>query len=215
MITCILFDLDGVLLDATELHFEALNRALLTHDYAPISRADHERRFNGLPTRIKLRMLGASEDVAVTKQAETMRLLAEMRPDFSKVLMLLLLHRSYSIGVCSNAVRETVDMALSQLGLTAFVDAVFSNEDAQPKPSPEMYLKAMKQFRALPCETLIVEDSNIGERAAIASGAHVLKVDGYNDVSFEAIGRKLAELRHTDRGARHSVLVVPETQAVH
>ena len=49
-ISCVLFDLDGVLVDATEWHYEALNRALRLFGF-DITRYEHLSSYNGLPTR--------------------------------------------------------------------------------------------------------------------------------------------------------------------
>ena len=56
MIKAIIFDMDGVLIDAKEWHYEALNNALQLFGYK-ISREDHLATFDGLPTREKLRLL--------------------------------------------------------------------------------------------------------------------------------------------------------------
>ena len=56
MIKAILFDLDGVLIDATDWHYEALDRALSIFGYK-ISREDHFKIYNGLPTNEKLKLL--------------------------------------------------------------------------------------------------------------------------------------------------------------
>ena len=52
----VLFDMDGVLIDAREWHYDALNRALslFGHD---IDRYSHLTAYDGLPTRKKLEML--------------------------------------------------------------------------------------------------------------------------------------------------------------
>jgi beta-phosphoglucomutase-like phosphatase (HAD superfamily) len=55
-ITAVVFDMDGVLIDAREWHYEALNRALGHFGYT-ISRFDHLVTYDGLPTRHKLEML--------------------------------------------------------------------------------------------------------------------------------------------------------------
>ena len=55
-IKAIIFDMDGVLIDAKDWHYEALNRALKLFGYN-ISRYDHLVTFDGLPTRKKLEML--------------------------------------------------------------------------------------------------------------------------------------------------------------
>ena len=55
-----LFDLDGVLVDATEWHYEALNRALRLFGF-DITRYEHLSDYNGLPTRKKLQMLSVEK----------------------------------------------------------------------------------------------------------------------------------------------------------
>ena len=51
----VIFDLDGVLIDSKDYHYEALNQAL-GKEYA-ISRADHVAIYDGLPTKAKLELL--------------------------------------------------------------------------------------------------------------------------------------------------------------
>ena len=55
-IKAIIFDMDGVLIDAKEWHYEALNKALSLFGYE-ISRYDHLITYDGLPTKDKLKML--------------------------------------------------------------------------------------------------------------------------------------------------------------
>ena len=55
-IKAILFDMDGVLIDARQWHYEALNDALGIFGLQ-ISRYDHLHTFDGLPTRVKLQLL--------------------------------------------------------------------------------------------------------------------------------------------------------------
>ena len=67
-IKLIIFDLDGVLVDARELHYEALNRALCSVDEKyKIQRDEHLSTYDGLTTTKKLKMLsenkGLSEDL--------------------------------------------------------------------------------------------------------------------------------------------------------
>jgi beta-phosphoglucomutase len=56
MISTVIFDMDGVLIDAREWHYEALNKALRLLGYE-ITRYEHLSTFDGLPTRKKLQML--------------------------------------------------------------------------------------------------------------------------------------------------------------
>ena len=53
MIKTILFDLDGVLVDACDWHYHSLNDALLHYVGFTISQEEHRDKFNGLPTSVK------------------------------------------------------------------------------------------------------------------------------------------------------------------
>ena len=79
-IKAVIFDMDGVLIDAKEWHYEALNRALTLFGFS-ISRYDHLVTYDGLPTRRKLEMLtmeqnrlGTCTDAAVRADLEQARL---------------------------------------------------------------------------------------------------------------------------------------------
>ena len=54
MIKLIIFDLDGVLIDAREIHYEALNRAIsLVGKEFIINKQEHLSTYDGLPTKKK------------------------------------------------------------------------------------------------------------------------------------------------------------------
>lgn len=94
----------------------------------------------------------------------------------------------YKVYVGSNSVKHTVKMMLLRRGLIEFVDEIFSNEDVKsPKPNPEMYLRCMIQAGVSPNETLIVEDSHVGRKAALDSGGNLFPVKNPDDVILEDI----------------------------
>ena len=68
MIKHIAFDLDGVLLDAKQIHFEALNTAL-GEKYA-ISWAEHLSKYDGLKTNQKLEMLSKEKDLPLSQHKD-------------------------------------------------------------------------------------------------------------------------------------------------
>lgn len=197
MIKAILFDMDGVLIDAKEWHYEALNDALALFGFE-ISRSDHLSTFDGLPTRTKLNLLskiyglplGLHSFINALKQRRTYELTIERcRPMFHHQYALSRLKREgLTIGVCSNSIRATIDAMMASAGLAEYLDFRLSNEDvAQPKPHPEMYIKGIARCGVQPEETLIVEDNEHGIQAARASGAHVLEVATVYDVSYERL----------------------------
>src|SRR3989304_220670 len=125
-ITAVVFDLDGVLVDATEWHYEALNRSLQLFGFS-ISRYEHLSAYNGLPTRKKLEMLSVEKGLPVAlhglinniKQVYTREeILTQCQPMFDKEYMLSRLKREgYRLGVCSNAIRDSVELMIRQSGL--------------------------------------------------------------------------------------------------
>jgi HAD superfamily hydrolase (TIGR01509 family) len=196
--------MDGVLVDAQEWHYEALNAALRPHGFE-ISRPEHERRFDGLSTRRKLELLtherGLPVDLHDAISAEKQRLTAEFaaqycRPVKSRVeLLAALRQRGYKLGVASNSIRSSVVMLMRASGLLGYLDLILSNEDVtRPKPAPEIYERAFQQLELQPWQVLIVEDSAHGLAAAYASGAHVLRVRSPRDVTLANIERALSHL---------------------
>ena len=71
MIKLIVFDLDGVLIDSKQTHYEALNRAL-GQNFA-ISIDEHLATYDGLPTRSKLNMLSKNKGLPTDKHADIAR----------------------------------------------------------------------------------------------------------------------------------------------
>ena len=199
MIKMIIFDLDGVLIDARELHYKALNEALLKIDEKyEISKEDHLTRFDGLPTNKKLEKLviekGFPEDrkadVWSLKQKSTIKIISETfnRDEFLIGVLKRLKEDGYIICVASNSIRETVKMALVRRGFIDYIDFYYSNEDVKnPKPNTEMYLRCMIKAGVNPIECVIVEDSNVGRKAVHASGAHLCAVRNVEDVTYMLI----------------------------
>ncbi len=196
-ITTIIFDLDGVLVDATEWHYDALNRALGLFGYT-ITRYEHLSAYNGLPTRKKLAMLSVEKGLPQPlhglinrlKQLYTREeIFMQCRPVFEKEYMMSRLKREgYRLAVCSNAIRESVDLMISKSGLSEYFEFLISNEDVErPKPDPQMYLLAIERFGCSSGEVIIVEDAPHGVEAARRTGAHVCQVSGFDDVDYSRI----------------------------
>ena len=191
-IKAILFDLDGVLVDAVEWHYEALNRALVECGYEPIGRDDHIKKYNGLPTKQKLEMMGIKDDrVNELKKKFTAEIVEERcKPDEEKRLMLDMLVEKYYLAVCSNAIKESVVDMLTKAKIEDEFTLILGNDEiTNPKPDPEIYLKAFEILGVKPEECLIIEDAPHGIEAAKASGATVIAVRGYKDVNINLFRR--------------------------
>ena len=197
MIKAIIFDLDGVLIDATEWHYEALNRALQLFGFE-ITRDMHLNDYNGLPTRKKLKMLAEQRGfpLALTdftndiKQIYTQDVINnKCKPSFDKEYMLAKLEQEgYVLAVCSNSIKENVERMLKKAGIFHFFKAIVGNDEGYPsKPDPTMYIETMKKLNLNKEDVIIVEDAPHGIKAAKDSGANVCEVKGFYEVNYDKI----------------------------
>ena len=204
MTKLIIFDLDGVLVEAKQIHYDTLNQALkeVGEQYA-ITEAEHLSTYDGLKTNQKLDMLTKAkglpkdvhEQVWNRKQHLTIEAISQLQTNHILVSVFKELRdRGYQLACASNSIRRSVLVMLSKIGLIEYMDLIISNEDVKnSKPHPEMYWKAMSMMGVLPEETLIVEDSPHGLLAASRSRANVLRVDNPHDLTLEKIVNKLNE----------------------
>jgi beta-phosphoglucomutase len=204
MIKAVIFDMDGVLIEAKEWHYIALNKALSFFGIE-ISLNDHKNFYDGLPTKIKLEALTDESKlphelhslINRLKQKYTMELIYEKcKPTFHHEFLLNQLKKeNFLIGLASNSIRDTVNLMLNKANLSNYFDIILSNEDVKkPKPDKEIYEKIIQHFNILPSEALVVEDHDIGIQAAKQAGAYVLKVDNTEDVNFKKIFNEIKKI---------------------
>lgn len=203
-IKCIIFDMDGVLIDARDWHYEALNKALAIFGFE-ISRHDHLVTYDGLPTKQKLEILSSHSElpkqlhgfINELKQIFTMDItMTQCGPTFCHEFAISRLKaEGYRLAVCSNSVRDTITSMLTKAALIDYFDFYLSNQDvAKPKPDPDIYLKAMERFGLLPSECVILEDNINGIRAATEAGAHVMQIDQVTDVNYVNIKKFIGKV---------------------
>ena len=206
-IKCVIFDMDGVLIDARDWHYEALNKALSIFGFE-ISRHDHLVTYDGLPTMKKLEILSSHSNfpkqlhgfINQLKQAFTMDItMVKCKPTFCHEYALSKLYADgIRMAVCSNSVRDTMTAMLSKAALINYFDFYLSNQDvSKAKPDPEIYQKAIERFGVLPTECLVLEDNVNGIRAAKDAGAHVMEINHVADVNYVNIIRHIKELEVT------------------
>lgn len=211
MTKLIIFDLDGVLVDAKIIHFESLNMALREIDEKyVISMEEHLKIYDGLPTNRKLQILNERTGFPLEKRTlvwdlkqqftiETIKKLLSY--DEQKVKMIKrLCDEGYLVYVASNSIRKSVREMLNITGMLGEVDNYFGNEDCVfNKPHPEIYTKCILHAQVKPSETIIVEDSKHGREAAIESGAHLLPVESPKDVTYENIIHKINSIASKEK----------------
>ena len=209
MIKTIIFDLDGVLVEAKKLHYDCLNDALREEDNKfTIEWNEHLSLYDGLKTNQKLDLLHSNKGlpkesfsrVWEKKQKLTLESLQNLLPSQQLInCMRKLSEDGYKIVCCSNSIRKTILTVLSKLDIIQYFDLILSNEDVKnSKPHPEIYWKGISMMECLPEETLIIEDSPYGLLAASRSNSNILRVKEPSDVTYSLIINKINKLKNTN-----------------
>jgi HAD superfamily hydrolase (TIGR01509 family) len=198
MIKLIIFDLDGVLVESRELHFIALNRALsdVGEQYI-ISKEEHLCKYDALTTTQKLAKLSREKGLPESshnqvwklKQQKTLEEIDSFTIDKRiQDILKTLKSENYTIACATNSIRSTAKLQLIRKGFFEHIDFLYSNEDVQnPKPNAEIYMRCMLRCGVNPDETVIIEDSHIGRKAALRTGAHLCAVRDSHDLTYDRI----------------------------
>jgi len=202
MIKLIIFDLDGVLVDAKNIHYEALNESL--PEKYRINWDEHISKYDGLKTNQKLDMLtkykGLEKEKHTSiwekKQIITLNKLQNLRQSKELIECIGQLSKDgFKIACCSNSIRKTINTVLSKLGIIQFFDLILSNEDVtNSKPHPEIYWRSISNMKVLPEETLIIEDSPTGLLSAFRSNSLVMRVTSPSDITYVKIKNKINKI---------------------
>jgi len=100
-----------------------------------------------------------------------------------------------ALGLASNSPRFLVDDALATAGMTGAFEVIVTSDDvAQAKPAPDIYLLACERLGVAPAEAVALEDSASGMTAAKAAGLTVIGVPQYAETDASAADRVVDSL---------------------
>jgi len=176
---CVIFDLDGTLLDTEAAMLAALN-ALLTEDrWPPVSAADMaQARHHGLGAMLKIALNGrhGEKPMASLEQRLIRHYLQESRrhvrlfPD-AAALLATLDRDGVWIGLCSNQGEASARVLLAQFGLSRHFRRIVGGDSlAERKPHPLPLQWLMAEAGASAAETLLVGDSDVDRQTASNAG---------------------------------------------
>jgi len=179
----VIFDMDGLMLDSERAIIGCLVRAAAAQEA-------------GIEPDYWLRMIGHGDAACRTMLAERIgeaparALLAQghgyyreavaaglpLRPGIVELLEMLIAH-DMPRAVATSTLRELALRKLDMADLLRRFDAVCTGSDvAHPKPAPDIYLLAAQKLGVPPAHCLVLEDSPIGVRAALAAGMTPIQV---------------------------------------
>jgi HAD superfamily hydrolase (TIGR01509 family) len=182
----VLWDMDGVLADTSQLHFETWER-VLTEQGIPFDRQKFHLIY-GLKNRDLLPYLAGrtlepqwTEWIADQKELAFRQALPGLLP-LPGVLDWLSRFKSWGWkqAVASSAPPENVEDLVDVLGIRDYFDALVTPGDLPGKPDPAVFLKASQQLNVPAMNCIVIEDSIPGVEAARSAGMHCIAVTTTN-----------------------------------
>lgn len=183
MLKAVLFDMDGVLVDSEVLHGKA---AVLAMEQLGVTVSlSYCFRFIGSTTSHMMETIikdfnlsyKVEELLAIYKECKH-KLLEEEGYDsipYTKELILSLKQQNILLAIASSSTLEEILYVTKTFGIYSYFDKIISGASLKnPKPAPDIYLKAAKDLGVSPSECLVIEDSTFGIMAGKAAGMPVI-----------------------------------------
>jgi len=183
MIRAVVFDLDGVLIDSESVWDEV--REAYVREQGGTWRPEAQRTMMGMSSTEWSAYLHDELGVARPPEAINDDIVGRMQRRYAEHLPLLpgasaaveRMAARWPLALASSSNRPIIDTVLETAGLRARFDVVISSEEVgRGKPSPDVYLEAIRRLDVSAGEAVAVEDSSNGLRAAHAAGLHVIAV---------------------------------------
>lgn len=183
----VIFDLDGVLTDTAELHYQSWQR-IADELGVPFDRQANEA-LRGLSRGESLeRLLGArsadfspqrKQEITARKNADYLERVARMTPAdlLPGARELLIAARQAELGVALASASRNAGAVIDRLGIRALLDVIVDGNDApRSKPDPQIFLLAADRLHVPPPRCVVVEDAGSGVAAALAAGMSVVGI---------------------------------------
>jgi HAD superfamily hydrolase (TIGR01509 family) len=179
----LVFDLDGVLLDSEQVWNEAKEE--LVREQGGHWREDAPRRMMGMSSPEWAGFLRDELGVQLEPKVISDEVVRRLEGIYRERLPLVdgateaveRLAASVPLGLASSSNREIIDLVLELTGLGPHFAVTLSSEEvARGKPAPDVYLEVLRRLGAEPADSVAVEDSENGIRAARAAGVRVVAV---------------------------------------
>ena len=171
-IKAVIFDLDGVISDTQNLHFEIEVKLFREMGY----NVDLEKmkKFSGVAERESYSKILGKEiskneiEKIVKKKVEILMKSNKIKPIPDVVNLIKRLKKEgFKLGVASSSKRKFVEFVLKKFKIKNLFDAILTQEDVKfTKPNPEIYLKTEKALKVAPQNWLVFEDAPAGILAA-------------------------------------------------
>jgi HAD superfamily hydrolase (TIGR01509 family) len=183
MIEAVVFDLDGVLIDSEPV-WEHVRRGLVA-GYGGHWADDAQQRLMGMSTQEWARYLSEDLGIGLPPSQVARLVIRRMAAQYQRDLPLLpgavdavrRMADCWPLGLASSSPPALIHTVLTTAGIAPLFKATVSTEEvAQGKPAPDVYLTVVSRLGVDPDRATAVEDSSNGLRSAAAAGTHVVAV---------------------------------------
>ncbi len=183
MISAVVFDLDGVLVDSEPV-WEQVRQGLVTErggHWAP----DAQRRIMGMSTPEWARYLSEDLGVGLPPDQVASEVIDRMTARYTQHVPLMdgavdavrRVAARWPLAVASSAPAVLIQTVLQSAGLRPCFSVVMSTEQVpRGKPAPDIYLAVTAALGCPPADCAAVEDSSNGLRSAAAAGLQVIAI---------------------------------------
>ena len=174
-IECVIFDMDGLILDTERLSLKSWQRVLKKYDrvmtleiYTTLIGITYKSAVDKL-----LEIYGQELPIAEIYAEKNMDMLkfihdngVPVKPGIYELLDFLV-ERNYKLALATSTSREKAMILLESAGIKdKFSVMVFGDEIVNSKPDPEIFLKAAEKLGVNPEKCIVLEDSPAGIEAA-------------------------------------------------
>lgn len=179
MLKAVIFDMDGVIIDSEPLHMEATKQTLKEFDVFPDT-AYLEKFVGSTTERMYETMIQdynipvALEDLLAIDHVKCKAVYEkEGMPQVPGVVSLIkkLYKSGIKLAIASSSPLKRIELVAHTFGITKYFHKFISGTAvSNPKPAPDIFLKALKELGVNNKETVIIEDSSNGCLAAKTAG---------------------------------------------
>lgn len=185
MISCLIFDLDGTLVDSSAANVKSYSQVF--SDVGLEFPAEKYRSSFGLRFPEMMDHIAPGSDAEQRAKIKTLKAkyyveninLVRLNDSLLELIKDVKAKSSHKTALVTTASRQNVDNLLSHFSINKdLFNVIIVGEDVvNGKPEPECYIKAIEFLKVKPEECIVFEDSQVGHEAAIKAGAKVVKVN--------------------------------------
>jgi beta-phosphoglucomutase len=184
--TAAIFDMDGTLIDNTPFHFKAWQALFKNHNMPALSNETYLSGISGVPIMNTVRKYfgDTSDEAGLKALVKEKQLLYEeayqpyLRPiNGLENFLSKLKDAGVKIALATSSAMDDVDFIFNTIPIRQYFDAIITGSMvSQPKPSPQIFLKAAEQLNAHPEKCMVFEDSTSGLKAGNNAGMKVIGI---------------------------------------